>query len=110
MTRRKNGSIPGIRLHKPSGRAVVTLSGQDFYCGTFGTKVALAEYDRHVVEWLARGRRPLTEGDEEPERLTVVELLVAHKRHAQSYYRKNGKQTNEVKQFHLAAKVAKDLY
>ena len=26
-------SVPANRKHKPSGRAVVTLSGQDFYLG-----------------------------------------------------------------------------
>jgi integrase len=110
MARRKKGSVPGIRHHRPSGQAVVTLSGQDFYCGTFGTKVALAEYDRHVAEWLARGRRPILENEGEPEQLTVVELIVAYKRHAEAYYRKNGKPTNEVKQILLAMKVVKQLY
>src|SRR5262245_10152425 len=110
MARRKKGSVPGIRLHKATGKAIVTLSGQDFYCGPFGTKAALVEYDRHVAEWLARGRRPLTIADEEPEQLTVMELLVTYKRHAEQYYRKNGKPTNEVKQLKLAAKVVKQLY
>jgi integrase len=110
MARRKKGSVPGIRRHRPSGQAVVTLSGQDFYCGPFGTKTALAQYDRQVSEWLARGRRPITEGDNEPQALTVVELIVAYKRHAEGYYRKNGMTTNEVKQIVLAAKVVKNLY
>lgn len=26
--------IPSLRLHKPSGRAVVTLDGKDEYCGS----------------------------------------------------------------------------
>ena len=63
MARRKKGSVTGLRHHKASGKAVVTFSGQDIYCGTWGTKVALAEYDRVVAEWLARGRRPLSETD-----------------------------------------------
>ena len=58
MARLKRGSIPTLRRHKATGKAVVTLSGQDFYCGTRGTKASLAEYDRHVNEWLTRGRRP----------------------------------------------------
>jgi RNA polymerase sigma factor (TIGR02999 family) len=57
MARRSQGSVPGLRHHKPSGKAVVTLSGQDFYCGTWGTKVALSEYDRHVSEWLIASER-----------------------------------------------------
>jgi hypothetical protein len=59
MARQKKGSIPGLRHHRATGKAVVTLSGQDFYCGTFGTQAALVAYDRVVAEWLARGR-PVT--------------------------------------------------
>jgi hypothetical protein len=50
MARRKQGSVPGVRRHKPSGQAVVTLSGHDFYCGPFGSKTAIAQYDRLVAE------------------------------------------------------------
>jgi hypothetical protein len=89
MARRKSGSIPGIRLHRPSGRAVVTLSGQDFYCGTFGTKVALVEYDRHVAEWLARKRRPLM-NEIEDGRITVVELALAYHQFAKGYFNFEG--------------------
>lgn len=31
-------SAPAFRLHKPSGRAVVTLSGRDVYLRRYGTK------------------------------------------------------------------------
>jgi len=109
MARRKKGSVPGLRHHKPSGKAVVTLSGQDFYCGTWGTKTALAEYDKQVSEWLARGRRALVDEQERGE-TTIVELLAAYKRFAESYYRKNGKVTNEVTALLSAAKVVKQMY
>ena len=95
MARLKQGSIPGIRHHKPSGKAVVTLSGQDFYLATWGTKAAIAEYDRVVNEWLARGRHPLMQVDEHRGELTLLELAAAYKRHAKSYYVKNGKVTSE---------------
>lgn len=109
MARRKHGSVPGIRHHRPSGKAVVTLSGQDFYCGTWGTKTALAEYDRVVAEWLARGRRALVA---EPERAetTVVELLAAYKRFAESYYRKAGTVTTEVGAILCVARLLKQMY
>ena len=51
MPRHKNGSVPGYRKHRPTGQAVVTLSGQDFYLGPHGTKTSQAEYDRVVAEW-----------------------------------------------------------
>ena len=58
--------IPKYRLHKPSGQAVVTLSGRDFYLGRFETKASRAEYDRHIAEWLANGRRPPAEKEDRP--------------------------------------------
>ena len=95
MARLKRGSVPGLRRHKASGKAVVTLSGQDFYCGTWGTKVALAEYDRVIQEWLVRGRRPLVDDADSEGELTLVELAVQYKVIAKGYYRKSGKVTNE---------------
>ncbi len=46
--------LPRYRRHKPSGQAVVTLSGQDYYLGPYGTKASKTEYDRLTAEWLAR--------------------------------------------------------
>lgn len=110
MARRKHGSIPGLRHHRPSGKAVVTLSCQDFYCGTFGTKTSLLEYDRQVAEWLARGRRPLITEEQADAEITVVELIAAYKRHAEGYYRKDGEITSEVSSILAALRVLKQLY
>src|SRR6188768_3701217 len=100
-------TVPGYRKHKPSGQAVVTLSGQDFYLGPHGTKASKREYDRLISEWLARGRLPLGASDDSQAGITVVELIASYKQHAEAYYRKNGQPTNEVKQILLAAKVVK---
>jgi hypothetical protein len=48
---------PSYRLHKPTGQAVVTLSGRDFYLGRFGYPEGRAEYDRMIIEWISNGRR-----------------------------------------------------
>jgi hypothetical protein len=109
MARLKKGAVPTRRHHKPSGQAVVELSGQVFYCGTWGTKVALGEYDRHVAEWLACGRRPLVQ-DEGPAELTLVELAAAYKRFAKGYYRKNGKTTNEYTTVVRAVQIVCGMY
>jgi len=109
MARLKRGAIPGIRRHKPSGKAVVTLSGQDFYLATWGTKAALVEYDRVVNEWLARGRRPLVVVEVEGP-ITVTELAAAFKRYAKGYYVKNGKQTSEYHVYWSILKVVCGLY
>jgi hypothetical protein len=57
--------VPRYRKHRASGSAIVTLSGQDVYFGPHGTKASRLEYDRHVAEWLARGRRSLDANDGE---------------------------------------------
>jgi hypothetical protein len=88
MARRKNGLVPGYRRHRPSGQAVLTLSGQDHYLGPHGTKVSKAEYDRVVAEWLARGRRPLVDQEDAGAgEITIIELVAAYVRYAKGYYR-----------------------
>jgi hypothetical protein len=47
---------PSYRLHKPSGRAVVTLNGKDVYLGVHNSKESRQAYDRIISEWLGRGR------------------------------------------------------
>ena len=73
---------PSYRLQKASGRAVVTLNGADRYLGVFGTPESRAAYDRLIAEWLANGRR-IPEADAD---VTVVELIAAHWKHAETYY------------------------
>src|SRR5262249_34744327 len=106
---RLSNSLPKYRKHRASGQAIVTLCGRDHYLGPHGTKASRLEYDRHIAEWLAAGRRTLVHRDD-PEGLTVVELIAAYKRHAEGYYRKNGRMTSEVGTILIAAKVLKDLY
>jgi hypothetical protein len=38
--------IPSYRRHRPSGQAVATFGGRDFYLGAFGSKASKAEYRR----------------------------------------------------------------
>src|SRR5262245_32498561 len=84
---------PKYRLHRPSGQAVVTLEGHDFYLGPHGTASSRREYDRLIAEWLGNGRR-LPGGEAEPS-ITIVELMAAYVRFAKSYYVKNGNPTSE---------------
>ncbi len=55
-------SVPGYRLHKQSGQAVVTLPDglgnlRDCLLGTYGSKASRAEYARVIAEWEAAARR-----------------------------------------------------
>ncbi len=49
--------VPSYHHHRPSGQAVVTLDGRDFYLGKWNTKASRTEYERLIGEWLANGRR-----------------------------------------------------
>lgn len=101
--------VPRYRLHKPSGQAVVTLSGRDHYLGPHGTQVSKDEYDRAVAEWLANGRRAVLAEEEKPS-LLVLELVGAYWRHAQAYYVKDGKPTGEQWHIKTMLRIVKKLY
>jgi len=87
---------PSYRRHKPTGRAVVTLNGRDFYLGKWDTKASRQEYDRLIGDWLARGRR--LPDAEEQQQFTVAELCAAYWRYAKGYYRKDGQPTRTIDQ------------
>ncbi len=55
MRRRKR--LPSYRPHEPTGQAVVTLNGKDYYLGRHGTQMSKDAYDRLTAEWLAGGRQ-----------------------------------------------------
>src|SRR5690348_13226517 len=77
--------IPKMTHHKASGRAVVRLAGKDRYLGPWGSRAASHEYDRLVAEWLAGGRQ-------NPDGITVSQMIAAFWDHACGYYRHaNGK-------------------
>ena len=102
----KQPKNPSYRHHKPSGQAVVGLNGRDIYLGAHNTKASRAQYDRVIAEWLANGRqRPVPARE-----LTVNELIVAYWRHAQTYYRKNGRTTGELWKIKSAMGPLRRLY
>lgn len=100
---------PSYRLHRPSGQAVVTLSGRDFYLGPHGTKASKAEYDRLVGEWLAHGRR-LPAASAASTDLTVNELLLAYWTHAEAHYTRDGKPTRHLANIKDAIRPLRALY
>lgn len=96
---------PSYRLHKPTGQAVVTLDGRDFYLGKHGSPESRAEYDRLVAEWLANGRRLVGHRD-----ITVAELVVAYVRFAETHYRRDGVVGREVGNIKDALRPVRKLY
>jgi integrase len=128
---RKRGT-PALRRHKPTGQAVVTLSGKDIYLGVWPAEqeeaptAIKARYHREVSEWEARGRQhppvaaPVTSPDaanikgalaQPGEPLSVAELILAFMRHADGYYQhRDGTPTSEVHELALSLRPVNHLY
>ena len=104
--REPSRTVPSYRQHKPSGQAVVTLSGRDIYLGKYGTNASRAEYDRLIGEWPASGRclpRPAAD-------MTVAELAIRFWRFACGHYRKGGAATSEVKEYGDSLRPVRQMY
>jgi integrase len=109
---------PSYRLHKPTGQAVVTLTGRDIYLGKHGSPESRSEYDRLLAEWLGNGRKVtpsvrVSTARSEPGEgavLTVNELLLAYLDWADGYYMKNGEPTSEPANIRLALRPLRKLY
>ncbi|MCI0366178.1 MAG: tyrosine-type recombinase/integrase [Phycisphaerales bacterium] len=89
--------IPTYRLHKASGRAVVTLPGsvlkrgRDVFLGCYGTPESRQRYAQVIAEWTATGDvRPAPTSD-----ITVIELVDRYWVHVRSYYVKDSRPTSE---------------
>lgn len=98
--------VPSYRHHKPSGQAVVTLSGRDIYLGKWRSQASKDEYQRVVAEWLANGR--LLPGENGG--LTVAQVALRFWEFAKTYYRKNGAATSELDEYRLAIRQLRKLY
>jgi integrase len=84
--------IPSLRLHRPSGQAVVTLAGTDRYLGRYGSPEAKEAYDRLLGEWLAAGR-PQTTGRV----LTMAEVLADYIEFAKDYYAPPSRELDDIR-------------
>ena len=98
-------SVPSYRRHKPTGQAVVTLGGREFYLGRYGTAASRKEYNRRIAEWLASDGTANQAND-----LTVIELVNHFWRFAKRHYVKNGRPTSEQSTIRSALRFLKDLY
>lgn len=101
-------SIPAYRHHKPSGQAVVTLNGHDFYLGKWKSVESRQEYDRRIAEWISNGRR-LPQNNPHAN-LSIAELAVAFLDHACEYYANDGITTSEYNCISNALRPLIELY
>jgi integrase len=113
MPASKKPRIPTYRLHKQSGHAVVTLTDgtgirRDVLLGKYDSPESHATYERVILEWSLRGRRPAPAKEEA---LSVNEVMLAYWQHVQTYYRRaDGSPTTEVNNIRLALRPLKSLY
>lgn len=100
--------IPSYRLHRPSGRAVVTLNGVDHYLGAHGSPESRSEYERLITEWLARHQTPESQQGTE---LSLAEVMLAYLGSAGTYYRDaEGTTTRELANIKTALRPLEALY
>src|SRR5687768_10590694 len=99
--------IPSYRLHKSSGRAVVTIDGRDIFLGKHATPESRRKYDRIISEWIGAGRQlPIAAED-----LTILALLARFWTHAERTYSKpDGSPSSELDNFRAALRPLKALY
>ena len=111
MPGRKSPQIPSYRLHKPTGLAVVRLSGKDFYLGKHGSLDSKNKYERLIAEWIANHRQLHPDGNSGSHTdFTVAELFLSYWRHAELHYRKNGRPTSQLGVIKLAARPLIESY
>jgi integrase len=111
MPKLAENKLPGYRLHKQSGHAIVTLSGQDHLLGEHGSPQSIDLYNRLTAEWQAGGRRPLRRAERDEPAVTVSEIIIAYWDHARKYYRRpDGTETGEVQAIRQALRPLRALY
>jgi integrase len=100
--------LPSYRLHKPTGRAVVTIDGKDIYLGKHNSAASRIEYNRVIAEWTVHGGTlPTRQAND----LTIAELCAAFMKHAAKYYRgPDGRETTEIANYKPALRRLKTLY
>ena len=105
--------IPSYRLHKASGRAVVTLNGRDIYLGRYDTPESREKYDAVIRRWLDAGRvwnerEPFDNA--KPSDFTVAQLILRYWEFAEDYYRKNDEPLPELYALRGALRPVRRLY
>jgi integrase len=107
----QNGKIPSYRLHRTSGRAVVTLNGRDIYLGSHGTAQSRDKYDRLIRRWLENDRQPLDRAESAPpHELLMAQLILKYWEHAKREYCRDGRPTAEQYAIKSALRPVHQLY
>ncbi len=104
---RLSHSVPKYRLHRASGKAIVTIAGKDHYLGPWRSTASKVEYDRLIGEWLAAGRPQWQARSVD---LTIVEICASYWLFAEKYYTKDGKPTGAIPGIKVALRYLRTHY
>jgi integrase len=102
----RSARIPKYRPHS-SGQARVTLNGKDHLLGPYNSAESKEAYRRLIAEWAAGQGRFAAK--QEPEPLSVNELILAYWKFAKGYYGFDGKRGDEAC-LRDALRVVRSLY
>jgi integrase len=106
MPRLSHNQVPALRAHKPSGRAVVTLDGKDYYVGPIGSEQAASEYKRLIQVWWSNGRTmPRVAAA-----ATVGELVTRYRTEYERSHQKRGEPTSQVRRVAIITRELADLF
>lgn len=111
---KKPRKSPKLVHHKARDLARVRIDGHDYYLGRWGSQEAVDKYNAVVGVWMSTGKLPEDMRRPEPQvaqaPLTVNGLLLRYLEHAESYYVKDGKPTDELACYKSAIAPVKHLY
>jgi len=112
---------PDYCLHKPSGRAFVRVGGRQVWLGRHGAQASKDKYLAVVAEWVAKGRpaadtetvtpKPGAPGTLNPFAGPTLTLIIEpYWNHAQGYYQKHGRPTDEVGCIKVVLRLVRQFY
>lgn len=106
--------IPSYTHHKGTGQARVRVDGRDYYLGPYGSAESRRKYGELIAKFASGAGidgETLKAGVKiQAGQFTVNELCLAFLRHAETYYVKDGRQTEEIPCLKSAIRVLVDLY
>lgn len=102
--------IPSYRRHKSTGRAVVTINGQDIYLGKYGSIESHEKYGQLIAQFASKAAVQVQPATGPAADRTLTEIVLAFMHHAAEYYVKDGKRTAEYDSFKCAVRPLVELY
>jgi len=96
--------VPKYRLHKPSGKAVVTINGRDYYLRIHDSQASKQAYSRLITEWQATGCSASFGLSRQV--VTLAMLAADYLDHCQLYYPK--KYNSETESVRIAISYLED--